>query len=601
MRKVITLFSVCLLVVGAVYAGGRNIKKVNTAQLMIDVGNTGQARATGGQYVPGLDRATSISWVATDTMANAFGPASRGIKPMAYDSATGVLALIHRGGLPYAAGSGELWYNISHDGGTTWRRVGGLNSGIALLSRYPSCAIVNPSQSSDTSNALFVYAAPQLLPGGAAFGNAMYGVDAPLGGNVAAASEEIGDPAAPFWSNAEIWGATSSPEVNWAMFRSNLTTPNDLYRWSTTDFVTINQGVPPTWAASNFNNGEFGLDIGGTERNGTHYMSRWGTFTGDLNVVDNLGYSTSTDGGVTWSAWTRPLPDWRSVPGLGSYDWWTYGGAGVYSFDMLVDAQNKVHYFGVVQDTLTLVRSLIEVYQTASGWDSKIIGTHLSQTVNLIYPAAAGALNQMGNHLNAAMNVAGDVMALVWLDGGTPSDSLTDIWFSWRRLSDASWSTPLNLTQTPGFAELLLQAAPTLKTNGPNGWTMFLGRTYETGVTTYPPEAANPSVFYTGQYTWTATGVGEQVLAPQKYSLAQNYPNPFNPATKIEYGVAQAGYVTLKIFDILGKEVETLVNENKQPGAYRVSFDASSLPSGVYIYRLNAGPYTESRKMLLLK
>ncbi len=272
-----------------------------------------------------------------------------------------------------------------------------------------------------------------------------------------------------------------------------------------------------------------------------------------------------------------------------------------YSMDMVVDAQNKVHYFGVVQDTLTLVRSLLEVYQTSSGWDYKIIATNLSQTVNLTYPAAAGALNQMGNHLNAAMNVAGNVMALVWLDGGTPSETMTDIWFSWRKITDAAWSAPVNLTGTPNFAELLLHAAPILKTNGPNSWTIFLGRTYEAGVTTYPPEAANPSVFFTGQYTWTATGVGEQVLAPQKYSLAQNYPNPFNPSTKIEYSVAQAGQVTLKIFDILGKEVGTLVNENKQPGAYRVSFDASSLPSGVYIYRLNAGPYTESRKMLLLK
>ena len=600
MRQVITLFAVCVLAFGVAYAGGG--RKINTSQLMIDNGSGRQTNRTAGHYVPGLDQATSITWVAADTMPNAFGPASRGLKPMAYDSATGVLAMIHRGAAPYAAGSGELWYNVSHDGGITWRRVGSLNNGAELLARYPSCAISNPTQSPDTNNVLFVYAAPQLLAGGAAFGDAMFGVDAPLGGGVATASQTIADPATPFWSNAEIWGAASSPDINWVMYRSNSTTPNDLYRWTTTDFVTITQGVPPTWLPSNFESGAFGLDIAGTERNGVHYFSKWGAFTGDLNEVDNIGYSKSTNGGTSWSAWTRPLPDWRTASGLGlGYDWWTYGGPGVYSFDMVVDAQNKVHFFGVVQDTATFARSLVEVYETSSGWGSKIIQTNLSQTVVLSYPAAAGALNQMGNHLNAAITPAGDVMALVWLDGGTPSETMTDIWFSWRRITDANWSTPVNLTQTPTFAELLLQAAPTLKINGPDSWTMFLGRTYETGVTTYPPEAANPSVFYTGQYTWTATGVGEQSAVPKTYSLAQNYPNPFNPATKIEYTLAQSGHVRLKIFDLLGKEVGTLVNENKQPGSYQVSFDASRLPSGVYMYQLSAGSFTETKKMLLVK
>lgn len=600
MRKVMALFAVCVFVVGGVYAGGA--RKVNTSPLMVDKAGMPQVKRTGNNYVPGLDNATSITWVAADTMANAFGPASRGVKPLAYDPGTGALALIHRGAVTYAASAGELWYNLSHDGGNTWRRVGALNNGAANLARYPSCAIANPSQSADTSNALFVYAAPELQTGGSAFGDAMFGVDAPLGGGFATASQVTGDPALPFWSNAHIWGAIGSPEVNWVMYRSNSTVPNDLYRWSTTDFVTITQGVPSTWLPASFDNGAFGLDIVGAQRNGTHYFGKWGTFTGDLNQVDNVGYSTSTNGGITWSAWTRPLPDWRTASGLGlNYDWWTYGGPGAFSFDMVVDAQNKVHYFGVVQDTATFVRSLVEVYETASGWGSKIIQTNLSQTVVLSYPAAAGALNQMGNHLNAAITAAGDVMALVWLDGGTPSETMTDIWFTWRRITDANWSTPINLTATPTFAELLLQAAPTLKTNGPNSWTMYLGRTYESGVTTYPPEAANPSVFYTGQYTWTATSVGDQGLAPQKFSLAQNYPNPFNPATKIEYSVAQSGHVMLRVFDLLGKEVGTLVNENKQPGSYHVTFDASSLPSGVYMYQLNAGAYKETKKMLLVK
>ncbi len=88
---------------------------------------------------------------------------------------------------------------------------------------------------------------------------------------------------------------------------------------------------------------------------------------------------------------------------------------------------------------------------------------------------------------------------------------------------------------------------------------------------------------------------------PATYSLEQNYPNPFNPSTTINYQLPQNGFVTLKIYDILGKEVATLVNEQKNQGRYSVDFDASRLASGVYIYQLRANDYMSSKKMLLLK
>jgi len=86
-----------------------------------------------------------------------------------------------------------------------------------------------------------------------------------------------------------------------------------------------------------------------------------------------------------------------------------------------------------------------------------------------------------------------------------------------------------------------------------------------------------------------------------EYYLSQNYPNPFNPSTKITYSVANAGIVTLKIYDILGREVSTLVNEEKPAGKYEVNFNASSLASGVYFYQIKAGDFTASKKLILLK
>jgi len=88
---------------------------------------------------------------------------------------------------------------------------------------------------------------------------------------------------------------------------------------------------------------------------------------------------------------------------------------------------------------------------------------------------------------------------------------------------------------------------------------------------------------------------------PQEFALMQNYPNPFNPSTTIEYQITEYGLVSIKIFDVLGKEVRTLVDEEKSPGIYKVSFDASNLASGIYLYQLQTSGYISSKKMLLVR
>lgn len=88
---------------------------------------------------------------------------------------------------------------------------------------------------------------------------------------------------------------------------------------------------------------------------------------------------------------------------------------------------------------------------------------------------------------------------------------------------------------------------------------------------------------------------------PASFALYQNYPNPFNPLTKIKYQIANNKLVVLKVYNILGKEVTTLVSEKLSPGTYEVSWDASQYPGGVYFYRLNAGEFSETKKMILIK
>jgi len=100
-----------------------------------------------------------------------------------------------------------------------------------------------------------------------------------------------------------------------------------------------------------------------------------------------------------------------------------------------------------------------------------------------------------------------------------------------------------------------------------------------------------------------ATFVEEEVSneIPMEFLLSQNYPNPFNPSTTIRYSVPQNTNVMIKVFDVLGNEVATLVNEEKATGSYEANFNAKGLSSGIYFYKLQAGSFIETKKMILLK
>jgi len=81
----------------------------------------------------------------------------------------------------------------------------------------------------------------------------------------------------------------------------------------------------------------------------------------------------------------------------------------------------------------------------------------------------------------------------------------------------------------------------------------------------------------------------------------QNYPNPFNPVSHLEFGISDLGFVSLKVYDVLGREIKTLVNEIKPAGTYKIEFDGSNFASGVYFYRLEAGDFIQTKRMVLIK
>jgi hypothetical protein len=115
------------------------------------------------------------------------------------------------------------------------------------------------------------------------------------------------------------------------------------------------------------------------------------------------------------------------------------------------------------------------------------------------------------------------------------------------------------------------------------------------------PKGSEPDIGAYENALGTFVGVDEELITPKEFVLSQNYPNPFNPSTIINYFVAKESFVAIKVFDQLGREVKTLISEEKPAGKYRLSFNGSNLSSGIYFYSITACRFHQTKKMVLLR
>jgi hypothetical protein len=102
-------------------------------------------------------------------------------------------------------------------------------------------------------------------------------------------------------------------------------------------------------------------------------------------------------------------------------------------------------------------------------------------------------------------------------------------------------------------------------------------------------------------FLFSTVGIDEDAPVPDVYFLSENYPNPFNPTTNVNYGLPEDAHVTIQLYDILGRQVGVLVDEDQQAGYHQVQFDGDQLASGMYFFRMQAGKFAETKKMMLLK
>ncbi|RPI18562.1 MAG: T9SS C-terminal target domain-containing protein [Ignavibacteriae bacterium] len=194
-------------------------------------------------------------------------------------------------------------------------------------------------------------------------------------------------------------------------------------------------------------------------------------------------------------------------------------------------------------------------------------------------------------------------------DSGAGGFNSRDIFYQYSTDEGSTWSAPIRITNTP----LIDESYPSLSYWNKGGTG---GATYDLNIVYMKDPGVGPYAF-NGTGTRAAHSVNYQIFrkiteaAPigikdptsivKDYKLEQNFPNPFNPATVITYNLPVNGFVTLKVYDITGREVKTLVNENQTRGSKEITFDGSNFASGIYFYSLTVNEFTATKKMILVK
>ena len=176
---------------------------------------------------------------------------------------------------------------------------------------------------------------------------------------------------------------------------------------------------------------------------------------------------------------------------------------------------------------------------------------------------------------------------------GLQSINMTPPYFVWNGISNLLIEVCYDNIAWTAYSTVNSTSAPGMT------WGYFVDNSTGCTMTGGAVQATRPNVCLT---VTTGTGTNQNgSLVPNVYSLSQNYPNPFNPVTKINFALPKQGFVTLKIYDILGREVRTLVNEIKSAGQFSVDFNASEFSSGVYFYKLETNGFSDIKRMMLIK
>ena len=324
--------------------------------------------------------------------------------------------------------------------------------------------------------------------------------------------------------------------------------------------------------------------------------------TNVTSIIAATGNNSLGIAGINWNCKILPIKVLNSS-NFGFYSWWISGitmavdsGANVINMSIggnsfsqaLLDAINYALNSNVIV-VASMMNDNNEVTYYPAGFTNVISVGALNNTDNRAVPFCWGGGSNYGNHIDFV--APGDW--ILGLDYLNPTQ--TNYWCG------TSQATPM----VTGLISLMLGLNPSLS----------LSQAYDLIKFYAHDQIGSPSEDVPGwdkYYGWgridaydvindIVTDVSNEEVQPLSFSLSQNYPNPFNPSTRVKFFIPQFSNVELRIYDILGSEVSTLINETKPAGTYEVTWFAANLPSGVYFYQLKSGSFLETKKMLLLK
>jgi hypothetical protein len=172
-----------------------------------------------------------------------------------------------------------------------------------------------------------------------------------------------------------------------------------------------------------------------------------------------------------------------------------------------------------------------------------------------------------------------------------------EITLTWKDHSDVEDGYVIERKKSPETSFAVLD---TLKGSGEAyvDTTVEQGQTYTYRIKAYKDSAES---LYSNEASLTLVGIQEKEEIPTKYSMSQNYPNPFNPTTKIKFALPKPALTKITIYDLLGREIQTLINKKIEAGYHEINFDVHNLPGGVYFYKIQSGDFIQSKKMIIMK
>ncbi len=469
-------------------------------------------------------------------------------------------------------------YAMSTNGGTSWNNF----SNLRVPSRRSGFPSIDLLQGANAGSPVIGNHSSITGVQSAAF------VDSPEG---TGAFSELNAPPLIESSGADepIWPYVAGPTDGSLVMHSSRSVAGTNHLNRTVDFSTWL--FPTPWFTFSGPNGSGGRNS--TQANTT---GRVGTL---VNATSNgLFLYESTNNGAAWSAPITVHPARRPV-GADTFSVWV-------SVDMTYDGNNAL---AALNTSTTdgaggyfFATTKIDFWSQLTG----LVTAVPHDTTRFV--SDMNGFNQT-NHLTLGgptICKSGSQIVIVFQafqrDTARSGHRYSDVWYVRSVTNGLTWSTPVNITNTPNLDERY----PSVSKWNQSGFVNMVWQEdlYPGAWTIASPDpgalpARAKQVFY--RLTVPTLGVEDDGRVPAAYTLEQNYPNPFNPATKIQYRLPFGSAVTLSVYNMLGEEVATLVNGYRAAGSYEADFAGTNLSSGVYYYTLNAGRFVETKKMILMK